>query len=230
MRRLAGRARPGSLHRLSPSSPTLIELSTAVTTPPARLTDAIRLAEKVWYSPKPYRGGDREPRPSPPVKPHSVKAAAATPPQAPVVQPAPPQPESRPPVAAPAPAESPAPQATPSEAPRSAPEPEAEEPDRPAIRTPRLKPGAPVSGRVDADHGAEYEIELAAPAVITFDIVSATALASYSLTAPSGEVIFHEESSDVGPLELSESGIYRLSVEAIAGKVADFELRIAQIR
>jgi hypothetical protein len=31
-------------------------------------------------------------------------------------------------------------------------------------------------------------------------------------------------------LELSESGIYRLSVEAIAGKVADFELRIVRIR
>jgi hypothetical protein len=39
------------------------------------------------------------------------------------------------------------------------------------------------------------------------DIVSATALASYSLAAPSGEVIFQEESSDVGPLKLSESGM-----------------------
>ncbi len=112
----------------------------------------------------------------------------------------------------------------------SVPEPQAEEPAPPVERLPRLQFGVAAAGHVDAAKGTAFEIEVSAPALILFDIVSSTEQASYSLTAPSGEAVFQDERSDAGPLQISETGTYRLSVEAIVGTAADFQIRIVRIR
>lgn len=103
--------------------------------------------------------------------------------------------------------------------------------------TPPAADGAPAlafgesrAGTVTGGEANRYRLEVTAPSLVFFDVLSASARARYRLVDPTGGTVFTSDGSDEGPLSLEPTGTYQLVVETLEGRPVEYALRMVKIR